>query len=321
MSTKTQPEVLDAVIARIYDAALDATKWPNALDSAAEVAGCAASELGSSMTTHGAGYRLTAKVPDGRQISANSALQATATTHQITLLQRLTPHLRRAIQIAQQLGHMNQHLKIFQEVVDRLPIGVIILNSAGTIEFMNREAVRIGSGADGLAIRMNSVSAHYRAENAVLRGFISESLQPAASGPGAAGGTLSVSRPSGRRAFSVLVSRLPQHSMLMSPDRSAAVIFVTDPERQRGAHAEQVQHLYGLTASEGRLAAALAAGVSLADYARAGSVTLNTVRGHLKNIFGKTGTHSQTQLVRLIVSDLTTHIDGNRLTGDRVRGP
>ena len=60
---------------------------------------------------------------------------------------------------------------------------------------------------------------------------------------------------------------------------------------------------------------------SLSDYARATSVTLNTVRGHLKNIFGKTGTHSQTQLMRLIVSDLITTIDGNRLTGDRVGHP
>ena len=182
MSTKTQPETLDAVIAQIYDAALDATKWPKALGSIAEVARCAASEFCSSMTTYGTGYRLTAKVLDGRQTSANSALRRTlkqpaATTQQITLLKRLTPHLRRAMQIGQQLGHMNQHLKIFQELVDRLPIGVIILNNAGTIEFMNREAVRIGSGADGLIIRMNSVSAHYRAENAVLRGFISESLQ------------------------------------------------------------------------------------------------------------------------------------------------
>ncbi len=50
-------------------------------------------------------------------------------------------------------------------------------------------------------------------------------------------------------------------------------------------------------------------------------MTLNTVRGHLKNIFGKTGTHSQTQLMRLIVSDLITTIDGNRLTGDRVGHP
>ncbi len=50
-------------------------------------------------------------------------------------------------------------------------------------------------------------------------------------------------------------------------------------------------------------------------------MTLNTVRGHLKNIFGKTGTHSQTQLVRLILSDLTTTIDGNRLTVNRVHQP
>ena len=120
-----------AVRKGIYDAALDAASWPKALRLVAEAAGCSASELCGSMTTLGASYFLTAKVLDGRQISANLAAQgalerSAATPHQLTVLKRLTPHLRRALQIGQQVGHMNQHLKVFHEVVDRLPIGVII---------------------------------------------------------------------------------------------------------------------------------------------------------------------------------------------------
>lgn len=54
---------------------------------------------------------------------------------------------------------------------------------------------------------------------------------------------------------------------------------------------------FGLTPSEARLAAAVAAGTTLEDYAARRNVSLNAVRFLLKGIYRKTNVGSQAQLV------------------------
>lgn len=59
--------------------------------------------------------------------------------------------------------------------------------------------------------------------------------------------------------------------------------------------------LYGLTRTEAQLAQHIASGQSLQDIASSSSRRLNTVRTQLKEVFQKTGTHRQAQLVRLML--------------------
>jgi DNA-binding CsgD family transcriptional regulator len=57
---------------------------------------------------------------------------------------------------------------------------------------------------------------------------------------------------------------------------------------------------FDLTPTEARLAAMLAQGHSLEDYARNRAVTVNAGRFLLKNIFAKTGVSRQAELVALL---------------------
>ena len=58
----------------------------------------------------------------------------------------------------------------------------------------------------------------------------------------------------------------------------------------------------GLTPAEGRVVLALARGLSLAEIAREGSVSLNTVRTHVKRGLAKARVRRQADLVRLVLS-------------------
>lgn len=58
--------------------------------------------------------------------------------------------------------------------------------------------------------------------------------------------------------------------------------------------------LYDLSPAELRVASALLAGSSPEEYAQQAGVTLNTVRSQLKNLFSKTGTHRQSELVAVL---------------------
>ncbi|MGH6734636.1 MAG: helix-turn-helix transcriptional regulator [Methyloceanibacter sp.] len=61
-----------------------------------------------------------------------------------------------------------------------------------------------------------------------------------------------------------------------------------------------LRQTYGLSEREAELAAALQQGADLAHAAEALQISHNTAKTHLKAIFLKTGTRSQSQLARLL---------------------
>jgi len=65
---------------------------------------------------------------------------------------------------------------------------------------------------------------------------------------------------------------------------------------------------FGLTPAEARLALHLVAGEALRAAAVKLSITYETARTHLKNIFNKTGTCRQAELVKVIVTALPGRI-------------
>ena len=95
-------------------------------------------------------------------------------------------------------------------------------------------------------------------------------------------------RPSGSKAFEVIVSPLPGNDDRIGLAGAAAVLFVTDPESGPRPPLEALQQLYGLTPAEAELAAALARGRSLTDFAVETGRRIQTVRKTAKQIFSKT---------------------------------
>jgi len=95
----------------------------------------------------------------------------------------------------------------------------------------------------------------------------------------------------------MLVSALAEES---GPGR--AVLFLTDPEVQPNISAPILGELFGLTDSEARLARALAEGSRLDEAAETIGVTVSSARTYLKQVFSKTETNRQAELVQLILT-------------------
>lgn len=83
--------------------------------------------------------------------------------------------------------------------------------------------------------------------------------------------------------------------------RPYATLFVYDPQRLPASRAEILRRQFGLTISEARLADLIASGFTLATAAERLRVTIGTVRNQLEQIFQKTDTHRQSDLVRLLM--------------------
>jgi DNA-binding CsgD family transcriptional regulator len=74
------------------------------------------------------------------------------------------------------------------------------------------------------------------------------------------------------------------------------------PDRGRPADMARLRAEFGLTKAEARLALRLADGASLAGAAEAFDVKLTTIRSQLQQVFAKTGTSRQAELVALLLS-------------------
>ena len=80
--------------------------------------------------------------------------------------------------------------------------------------------------------------------------------------------------------------------------------IVHDHENAPVPQPEALEQLLGLSPAEARMAAALAAGATVLQYARQAGVTRETARWRLKQIQAKTGAHTQVELVRRVLGSL-----------------
>jgi DNA-binding CsgD family transcriptional regulator len=111
-------------------------------------------------------------------------------------------------------------------------------------------------------------------------------------------------------AGSVRVPRIGRSSLLLrvephprpSSGQLAAVVFAS--ECGPAALCEKaLATRHGLTPTESRVARLLCDGAGIPRVARELDISPNTVRGHLKQIFEKTGTHRQAELVARLLSE------------------
>lgn len=78
-----------------------------------------------------------------------------------------------------------------------------------------------------------------------------------------------------------------------------ALLVLVDPAQRRRPPVQDLQDVFRLTPAEARIAARLAAGEALDAISDELSVSRETSRHHLKNIFAKTGVRRQAELVAL----------------------
>ncbi len=84
--------------------------------------------------------------------------------------------------------------------------------------------------------------------------------------------------------------------------RPAVCVMITDPDRRRPALSARLRAVFGLTEAEARLADRLAAGDDLRVAASSLGITYGTARTRLSEIFQKTNTHRQGELVSLLLA-------------------
>jgi DNA-binding CsgD family transcriptional regulator len=222
---------------------------------------------------------------------------------ELRLLELLTPHMQRAIQLHERFRVPPPHAEPALAVVEQLARGVIFLGQDRRSRYNNAAASRILSDADGMFLDAKGCCRTSRAaEQATLDrlidGEIAGRRRPEEAAP-ASGGAMMASRPSARRPYGLVVAPLAPRFGL-GDDHVAAVILISDPDSEPTVRRDLLRSLYHLSEKEAQLAIRLSAGERLEAVADDIGITYQSARTYLKAVFAKLGVNRQAELASVI---------------------
>jgi DNA-binding CsgD family transcriptional regulator len=215
-------------------------------------------------------------------------------------LNLLVPHIQRAFKLHFQFSELKAHSEGVEAALNMLAAGVIFFGDKGQVLLMNNRAEAVVNRRDGLLLAHGKLSAAVRAESAALRAMIGGAARTGIGKGVNAGGTILISREKGR-PLSITVAPLREFNPTPS-QQPAAVLFISDPDRNLELPADLLRRCYQLTPAEVRLTIPLLEGHSLKEAADSCGVTHNTARSQLKSIFSKTQVQRQGELIRLLLN-------------------
>jgi DNA-binding CsgD family transcriptional regulator len=207
-------------------------------------------------------------------------------------LDRLRPHLARAVQLASQFRLERMRGQV--EALQAIGAAAGVLNSTGQLKMANaRFSAELGGlfHDTGARLVLTDRLADRALADAVLR----------ARQPGGPGRSIVVrSTAHGTRVLHVLPVRGYANDLFAN---ASALLVLTNPSKPLQFSFHLIQQLFDLTPAEARLASWVANGnASLQRIAAQEGVSINTLKTQLQTLFQKTGTHRQADLVRLLVS-------------------
>lgn len=220
--------------------------------------------------------------------------------NELNRVRPILPHLRRAVEVNERLSGLARARAGLADGLDCLQHGVVVVNRRGHVVFANQAARTIVALHDGLTIAADGLIPASREERHRLRALLDGSVRTTAGEGVSAGGAMTIARPSMKRPFLLLVAPLKLPLEHEAPS-GMSTIFISDPEAQVESIDELVRRLYGLTATEARVANAFATSGSLDQTAEQLQLSRETVRWHVRHIYRKTGTNRQAALLKLLI--------------------
>ena len=165
--------------------------------------------------------------------------------------------------------------------------------------FVNPTAGEVLQKADGIRVHRGILEALDTKANQTLKTLISGSAAAANGNSSHSGGGISVPRLRSGHPLHVVV--MPLRGTDLKPEHHAcATVFLYDESTERVVQGTILSQLFGLTGAEAALVTRLVQGEELKDAAEQLGITYETARSYMKQIFLKTDTSRQSELVGLI---------------------
>jgi DNA-binding CsgD family transcriptional regulator len=219
-------------------------------------------------------------------------------------LQTLMGYFRRAVILNRRFIDISNQNKTMGAVLSSAPRGIVTLGQNGQTTYLNTEAKRIFSQADGLSLTNNRINF----DDAKIRTRFLEFLERARQNCDTEGKQErmsamvrrdSVTTPYQLMAYTLLFNK---RQASFFEDEALAILIIQDATTNLELRAELLQTFYNLSSAEARLAVALYKGSTLPDAADELHISINTARSQLRNVFKKVGVNSQAMLLQTLTA-------------------
>jgi len=319
MHVDTMDQSIFDLIADIQRAAMDQALWQSVLK---KVAAMTHSRSAAICVHEGDAVVLTlsseqpSSRPDtlGEAVSVNLALShartarfsiqrpaqnATLSPRDGELFDILQKHIHQSLIVQDQLGKQQSTIGLLKEAMNKSPKGIVVVEGEGDVVHANTRAETIIGMNDGVSISHGRLRFATHCAQQEFEKLLAETKLADFENSDMAGSVFKVPRPSSEPEFEVTVSAFTGGGGGCNR-KGRAFVIIYDPTKIPSLSPQLLASLYGLSNSQARVAALLVRGHKIKDIAKTLSLTENTTRYYTKEIFSKTGTQNQADLVKLV---------------------
>ncbi|TLX70628.1 hypothetical protein FAS41_27350 [Pseudomonas nicosulfuronedens] len=219
---------------------------------------------------------------------------------ELALMRALAPHLSSALKVFAVLAKGSVQQSVYRDALGHYGIGSLLLDGRCEVLEIDESARRIIAEHPALGIHGNRLKLTAAADDSALQALLEDAL-----GDESASGCHAM-RVAGMTPLELLARALHSPLRHVCQSSPALVLHLRSEARVSEAldYENPLMKLLGLTATEASLALRLAQGSSLVEAAQFLGLTEQTVRTYSKQIFAKTATRGQADLVRLVLSSV-----------------
>lgn len=215
------------------------------------------------------------------------------------LIERLTPHVRRAMLISDITDKGKLALTLYQQVLDSLAAAVFIVGEGQRMVFTNAAGDKMLSDGSLLALEDGALQPCQTIGSSTA---LADAVGRACYGDmsiGIAGIGVPLRGATGERAAAYVLP-ISGNDVRRDLGRGKCIVFVARRGEQQPMTTEILRTLFNLTQAEARIAQMVALGDGPQVIADALGLSINTVRTHLKHCYAKTAQLDLTGLSGLV---------------------
>ena len=228
------------------------------------------------------------------------------TDEQVQAIRLLLPHVRQFVLVRQALAAARADGMRTAALLDTRRVGMLLLDRQGRIVEANDRARATLRQVDvnGLTVRDSRLAAVRPAEADRLAKLLDLACA------GSSAGSMPILRPP-QPPLVVYATPVATTREPFCGERLAARVLLAEPFSAPSVNPQRVSAALGLTPAQGRVAAGLAAGGTVASIAVATHRTEAAIRWHIREALGRLGLARQADLVRVVLSTPGVLDDGD----------